>query len=389
MLTLVWAAWAVLATAPDQSPLSLAETLSRARPAAEELALAAELAAVRREIAETSHRLASGPVLEGSAGPRGTDGSTRADAGVELELPLLAQPARRAELATALSEAVTVLLAEAAAGRREAVTEAYIEAWLAESRLAGQQADLAALERWRSAISHRVEEGAEARFELDLVEIEAEAARAVLAAAESERLRAWGELAARSEVPAEPVPLADPLDPHLPAAESLRKRFAGGLLRSAVEARRRLAEHRERFGLARAQSRWSLRSSAAREGEESVARLGLAWRLPLAGEKAAAAEEVERRLAAARREAELDLAALESRFAAALSLFGGTGPAAVDTSRALGALEARLVEGKARPSEVLVQRRSLLAVELSRLDRRAAWLRAAYELEALTLEMTP
>ena len=125
---------------------------------------------------------------------------------------------------------------------------------------------------------------------------------------------------------------------------------------------------------ARGQSRWSLRSELAREGDEEVGRIGFGYRFPRSGERSAAAASIEARLAAIARAAEIDRSALASRFAAARAIVEGAGtdPATESVSKSRVALQALVSEGKARPSEVLPLRRQLLAAEAAEVERRAA-----------------
>jgi len=387
MLALVWAAWAALG--PAANPLTLDDIWRRARPGASALQVEAELASMRQALAETS-RLAGGPTLGLGAGPRRTDGATRGDLALDLDLPLLARPAARGELQAALARAETLLAQTAEVEERRRIAAAAIAVWLAGERAAGHREDLATVERWREIAARRAEGGAEAPFELDLVDLELGEARSALAAAEGEVRRAWAELAALADLPAEPRAVAEPPLPPLPEPATVPGRVRAGALSKAIEARRELAELAGRLELVRAQSRLSLRSSLAQEGLDRVARLGLAYRLPLGGETSAAEAALDRRLTAERRQAELAVADLEARTAAAAAQLAAAATApAVGIARPLAALELRLVEGKSRPSETLTLRRSLLAAQRARLDRRAAALAAAYEIAALTAEVAP
>ncbi len=383
MLPLYLAAALLVAGSP---PLTLEDLTSRARPSAEELELEAELAAVRHALAATGSRLAEGPTLAAGVGPRRTDDETELDLGVELELTLLAGAARRAELAQALESAAPALLDAARAERRARVIAAYLDLWLAQRTLEIRRLDVELVERWRGIARRRLEGGALPAFEVDLLDLELDLAETAQVLAQAGQSRAWAELAAVTELAAEPVPVSPPSLPFLVEPGSRRERFEQGVLARAVAAELSLASAQERLGLSRSQSRLSLRSALEREGEEEVASVGLAYRFPRRGEAQAASVSVGRRLASLARQAELAKALLRARFEAASLLVSrlGAQPAATEPGRALAALELQLLEGKASASEVLPSRRSLLALELARAERQATLLRAAYELELLT-----
>lgn len=384
MPAFVWAAALALAVA-GEPPLSWDSVWKSARPGAEELAVETELAAARRALAETARNWADGPTLGATAGPRRSEeGSTQPDVSLDLDLPLLAQPGsqRRVAVEEVYRSAETALRTAAALERRYRLASAYVEAWSAARIVAVRAEDLATLERWAGIARRRVEEGAAAPFEQDLLEIEIVQARAAQARAESDRRRAWFELAALARLE-EPRELAEPPLPTAPAASA-------GAAFQAVERRAALEEELARLDNARAQSRLALRSSLAREGRETVARFGLGYRFPRRGETAAAATALDTQIASLRREAEIRRAELNARLEAARAMAGQ--PAAEDaqaSERALAALELRLTEGKSPASEVLPLRRGLLTAAQARIEQRAALLRAAYELEALTSEVMP
>ena len=390
-------------SAQSQEPARLEDLLARARPSAEELAVASELAAARRELGATSARFAEGPTLGVEAGPRRSDGSTDADLSVELDLPLLAKANGRGEVLAALERAESSLPAAARAETRGRIAAAYISAWAAEREALLRGEDVRTVERWLQIARRRLDQGAEAAFEIDLIGFDREQARAARAEALAARAAAWAQLAVWVEPPLVPLPnpesgepLAEPSPPDLPPDGDFAPRLEAAPLALALGARRDLSVSLARFEQARAQSRWALRSSVAREAEESVARFGLAYRFPLAAERPVAEQALRSAVAAADRESEQGRAELRGRFVAARSRYAAlaadlppSGETAPSPERALAAIELRLAEGKARPSEALLMRRAVIAAELARIQRRAAWLAASWELDVLIGEVKP
>ncbi len=404
----------VTPSAWGQAPARLEDLLARARASAEELAVSSELAAARRELGAASARFAAGPTLGVEAGPRRTDGSTDADVAVDLDLPLLTKANGRADAFAALDRATARLPAAARLETRSRIAAAFIAAWAAEREALLRGEDVATVERWLQIARRRLDQGAEAAFEVDLIGFDREQARAARAEALAARASAWGQLAVWVEPPLGDLPepgagesIAEPSPPGLPPEADLAARLEASPLALAFSARRDLAAALARFELARSQSRWALRSSLAREAEESVAHFGLAYRFPLAAERPAAEQALVASVAAAEREAEQGLAELESRFASARSRFAalsaseslaseatasdatGSNASGPAPERTLAAIELRLTEGKARPSEALLMRRAVIAAELARIQRRAALLAASWELALLTAEVLP
>lgn len=384
MPAFVWAAALALAVA-GEPPLSWESVWKSARPGAEELAVEAELAAARRALAETARNWADGPTLGATAGPRRSEeGSVQPDVSLDLDLPLLARPGggqRRAAVEEVYRSAEPALRAAAVIERRRQVAAAYVEAWAAGQVQVVRAEDVATLERWAGITGRRVEEGAAAPYEQDLLEVELNQARSALALAESETRRSELQLAALARLP-EPRPLAEPPVPPAPSG-------AEGALFQAVERRAALGEAIVRLEAARSQSRLALRSSLAREGEETVARFGIGYRFPRRAENAAVESAVDSQIASLRREAELRRAELTARLEAARVVVARPPAADLPAERALAALELRLTEGKAPASEVLPLRRGLLAAQQAWIEQRAAFFRAAYELEALASEVQP
>lgn len=396
MSILIWGAAALLAApaAPAAvvgSPLTLDRALAAARPGPAELAAQAELARARHLAAVSSGGLADGWSLAISGGPRRADDVSRTDLAAEVEVPLLAGGGARAELLLHLARVEELLPRAARAETREALAMSYAEAWAAQEIESLRAEALAASDAWLAQARSRVEAGAEAPFEADLVAIERQRAATALRAARAARLVAWGALAAAAALPEKPVPLMAPPVSASPDAGSARRQLASALALHAIDTRAALARSALDLQRTRDESRWSLRSTLAREGEEEIAHVGVAYRIPRANERELAQRAAEAERDAVTRDAELARAGLFSRLESALVEAGGE-PAdlAVEAIiRTRHALTARLLEGKSRPSEVLPLRLQLLAAEEAAIERHVALARAAATLERLLTEVQP
>lgn len=354
--------------------------------------LRADLAERRRQLASTGSFAREGPVVGVEAGPRRLeDDGTKADLSIEADVPIRLRGGSRATAAARLDEAAPVLLAaaEAEAGRR--LAEAYAEAWLAASRVEALAGQRTLLEGWRNAARRRVEAGADAPFQATLVEADLLRARSELDRARREAAEAWGALRALADLPAEPQPLARPAIPAWPETDESKARFEAGVARASIDARLALdlafgaLESSDRL------ERWSLLGSVAREGADSVARAGLAYRFPLPGERTSSDEASRSFAGARRREAEAERRLLEARLFGALERARDFGPLPDGYSfeEALAAVNLRVLEGKDGPADAVLSRRPLLEGRLAALERlRDAALLSA-ELEALTKGMTP
>ena len=375
-------------------PLSYDDILQRARTSPEQLRAEALLAERHRALGGTRGLLREGPALGLSAGPRTQPGApATTDRSVELDLPLFLSPAVRRDLASALGQADPALREAARVEARFRLRQAYLDAWLAERLLQLRQADLATVRTWLQAARARLEAGADPAFQVSLVEGEALRAQADLEEAHRQRLIAWAGLRSLAEVPAAPQPLGDPGDPGEPAApasEGLQARFEAGALRQALQRRLDLDRQTLRHQEALAASRWSLRGSYAREGEERIGKVGLAYRFARPGEGQALRRETETALQAATRESESALLDLDARFQSALARLPLAAPipfAAFDAS--LRAVGLRLSEGRERPSEALPIRRQLLEAQAASHRRAHAAHLLSAELQALTSGVTP
>lgn len=384
----------LLAQAPPTlaPPLTFDDIQQRARTSPEQYRTEALLAERQRALVGTRGFLREGPSLGLSAGPRSNPGaSTTTDQTVDLDLPLFLAGSTRRRLESALGKADPALREAARIEARFRLRQAYLDAWLSEQLLALRETDLATVRSWLQAAQARLEAGADPAFQVSLVEGEILKAQLELDEARRQRLQNWAGLRALAEVPVLPTPLAGPGDPRLPEAAELPPRFDHSALRRAIQSRLDLEQETLRQQEALATSRWSLRGSYGKEGEERITKFGLAYRFSRPGEGRAIRQEAEANLQASRRDLEIALLELEGRFQSALSrLQTASLPSpftAFDT--ALRAVSLRLSEGKERPSEALPIRRQLLEAQVATLRRLQAAHLLSAELQALTNGNTP
>ncbi|MBL0210961.1 MAG: TolC family protein [Holophagaceae bacterium] len=373
--------------AQASAPLSYDEILQRARTSPEQLRTEALLAGRERQLRGSSGLLREGPSIGFSAGPRSSPLTpTTTDRTVEIDLPLFLSQSTQRRLEKALGKADPALRESARIEARFRLRQAYLEAWLAERLLVLREADLTTVQTWLQAARVRLEAGADPAFQVSLVEGEALKAQLDLDEARRNRLQAWANLRTVSAVPAAPVPLADSGDPVFLPAQDLPARFDRSSLRRAIDARLELEEQTLRQQEALSTSRWSLRGSTSREGEERITKLGFAYRFPRPGETRAIHRETEANLSAAKQELEIARIELDARFQSALTRLVNTSAptpfASFDT--ALRAVGMRLSEGKERPSEALPIRRQLLEAQVASLRRLHAAHLLTAELQALT-----
>ncbi|WLT31601.1 TolC family protein [Geothrix sp. PMB-07] len=379
----------LLAQAP---PLSYDDILQRARTSPSQLRTEALLAERHRALSASRGFLRDSPSLAAAAGPRTRPGvSSTSDQSLDLDLPLFLSPAVRQRLETTLGQADPALREATRIEDRFRLRQAYLEAWLAERQLQLREADLATVQTWLKAARARLEAGADPAFQVSLVEGETLRALADLDEARRQRLAVWATLQALAEVPSQPVPLADPGEPSaLPVAE-LPARFQAGVLRRALQTRLSLDEQALRHQEALATSRWSLRGSYAREGEERIGKVGLAYRFSRPGETQAIRRDTEASLQVATRETDIALLNLDARFQSALTRAQEAMPPLpfLGFSSALKAIQLRLEEGRERPSEALPIRRQLLEAQAASYRRLQAAHLLSAELEALTQGVNP
>ena len=368
---------ALAAPAAAAQPLTFGEALAGRRPSPEQLDADGLLAEARREAAGGASAVAEAPSVAALAGPRRGEDATATDVAVAVEVPLLAGRGARGLLAAEVEAAAAPLAAGARAVAAADLASAFVDVWLAQATAAVRAQDLAASEEWLVVARRRVEAGADPPYEPTLVAGERDRSLLELVAARRAIEAAWGELAARSEVGPAPRPVT--LD-GLPGAAG-QPPAGPGAAAAGIDVRERLVVALGRVRGAAAASRWSLQGEVASEGDERLAHVGVAYRLPLRGERAAIAQERAAAEEQARRLAERERATLRARLAAADAALATPPPALGpdDLDRAHRALAARLDEGKERPSEILPLRRQLLEARLATLAAAAAARRAAAE----------
>jgi hypothetical protein len=152
-----------------------------------------------------------------------------------------------------------------------------------------------------------------------------------------------------------------------------------------------LEEQALRHQEAIATSRWSLRGSYGKEGEDRIGKVGFAYRFPRPGESQAVRRETEATFQATRRELETALLELDARFQSALSRLQTATPPMPFTGfeQSLKAISLRLSEGKERPSEALPIRRQLLEAKAASYRRLHAAHLLSAEIQALTNGVNP
>ncbi len=387
MRTLFLGALPCVLLAQASAPLSFDEILQRARSSPEQLRTEALLAGRERQLRGSSGLLREGPSVGLSAGPRSSSlAPTTTDRTVEVDLPLFLSQGTQRRLEEALGKANPALRDSARIEARFRLRQAYLDAWLAERVLGLRETDLGTVQAWLKAARARLDAGADPAFQVSLVDGEALRAQLDLDEARRSRLQTWANLRTLAAVPETPVPLAGPGDPASLPTQDLSTRFERSSLRRAIQARLELEEQTLRQQEALATSRWSLRGSTSREGEERITKLGFAYRFPRPSETRAIHRETEANLSAAKQELEIARLELDARFQSALIRLQSTSPptpfTAFDT--ALRAVGMRLSEGKERPSEALPIRRQLLEAEVASLRRLHTAHLLIAEIQALT-----
>jgi outer membrane protein TolC len=387
MRTLLLGALPCVLVAQAPVPLSYDDILQRARTSPEQLRTEALLAGRERQLRGSSGFLREGPSLGLSTGPRTSPlAPSTNDRTVEVDLPLFLSPSTQRRLEEALGKADPALRESARIESRFRLRQAYLDSWLAERLLGLREVDLDTVQSWLKAARDRLEAGADPAFQVSLVEGEALRAQLDLDEAWRSRLQTWANLRTLAVVYETPVPLKDPGDAAMLPPQDLPALFERSSLRRAIQARLGLEEQTLRQQEALATSRWSLRGSTSREGEELITKLGFAYRFPRPSEARAIHRETEANLSATRQELEIARVELDARFQTALTRLQHTSAPKPFTSfdSALRAVGMRLSEGKERPSEALPIRRQLLEAQVASLRRLYAAHLLTAELQALT-----
>ena len=373
-------------------PITYEDILAKARTSPGQVRTEALLAERQRALAGSGGFLREGPSLAYSTGPRTRSGSsTTQDQNVDLDAPLFLSVGTRQRLVAALGQAEPLLRDATRVEAHFNLHRLYLDAWLAEHLVQLRERDIATVESWLKATQARVEAGADAAFQVNLVEGELLRAQADLDEAGRQRLMTWAELRSMADMPQSPVHVADPGDVPQAPRDTLQVKFQVSTLRRAIKARLDLEGENLRHQEALATSRWSLRGTYAREGDEHIGKVGLAYRFARPGEGQAVRRETEANLQATRRDLELALDELDARFQTGLSRLQGSAPPLPFSGfeTALRAISLRLSEGKERPSEALPIRRQLLEAQAASYRRLHAAHLLVAELQALTTRVTP
>ena len=381
----------LLAQAPAP-PLTYDDLLQRVKPGLDQLRLDAWLAERNRELAGSSGLLRESPSLGLVAGPRqaaGVPGTT--DQSAEVDLPLFLSPGSRRNLIRALDHADPLLREAARREGRLRLRQAFLDVWL-EQRVTGlREQDLATVRAWLKAAQTRLEAGADPGFQVALVEGEVFKAQMELADSRRRVSLAWASLRSLAALPDRPMTIADPGLVRFEDVAGLPSRYAKAPVRQALQARLNVEHenlrHREALNL----SRWTLRGSYAKEGEDRIAKVGVAYRFSRPGETQAVHRETEAGLATLQRELQNAVTELDGRFQAAqerLQILGDI-PPTKGFHDAIQAVGLRLQAGKERPSDALPIRRQLLEAEVAELRRQHAQHLLQAELQALTDGVTP
>ena len=130
-----------------------------------------QLARLDQGLAATGRLLREGPVLGADFGPRlESRGKSGLEAGARVDLRLLSSRDTRTEAEERLRTTRGSLLMAGRVEARRRLREAYLAAWFEQerSRLLEQQA--AVLDAWSTSVRRRVEAGAEAPYQAQLVE---------------------------------------------------------------------------------------------------------------------------------------------------------------------------------------------------------------------------
>jgi outer membrane protein TolC len=392
LIALFWALAATLAASPPL--LTFDDVAARARPGLASRDVDVELAELDHLLRRGRGVLLEGPTFATALGRRRgaepPDGrsETSTDVALEADAPLRGGRQIATRLEAERDAARDLLRAAARLEDHRALLAAYSEAYSAARRLELRREDARLLADLRTLTAELIDAGAQAPFEIEVVAAEESSARWAQAAAEADAVRAWAAVVALADLPLVPLPALEP-----PSLTPIEVDFEASLLARAATLRHGLQALRDDLELAAAQSRWGLQAQAAREGDEDVVAFGVRWKMPLPGERqaagaertagrAAADERLRRTLEELRRRAEASRALLETLpDDGALEL-----PAFATTLRAL---EARVREGKERPSEALATRRALIAARLAAIDHQATRFSALAELFTLSREIWP
>jgi len=377
-------------------PLTLEQALAKSKASIARLSVDADLAEWQSQVKDASGFLRESPSVAVSAGPRVGPGlSGVVDQTVEIDAPLMLRRGPVRQLASTLDVAAPLLQRAADIESRLEVHRAFLGAWAAECIEAIRAEDDLLVQQWLGMAEARIASGADPVFQLELVKGESLKSHLDLEEAKRARVQAWASLAALSDIPNAPQPLQYSQDEganqlNFGASES-EARYQNGALRRAAVARQGLEMGQINLQAAQANSRFSISGSYAKENDERVTKIGLAYRFPRPGELSAKKAGQRAQAEASRRGLELALAELDQRFKSALQTIesNSKSPMAPDTAASMEALTLRLAEGKDRPSDAIPIRRQFLEIRIRELQRKQSLYQAIAELSALTAENVP
>jgi len=367
------------AVADTPEALTFDDIVARAAPDPALLARTALIARWERELAATGRITGEGPTLSAEVGPRRTeDGAVRVQTEARIEVPIFSGYRTRAAADDLLRTSGSDVAAANAIESRLRLRTAYLDAWLAQERLDVIEDQRVSVEAVKAAVEMRVAEGAEAPYEVALVEGELQRTREELDGARQARGEAWGALSALATLPPGPLRLASPGPPELTVPEDASSRFASGLLNRSVGFRASLETAFVAFEHAKRRSRWSAAATLGVEADDTFATVGAAYRFTGRGESAAAGRERAAADAAIDRAASVEIAQLSTRFSTLTERARSFGPVNSPDAfdEALEAVALRMKLGKDRPSLALIVRRQLL-------DARDAALRRVHDAHVL------
>ena len=376
---------------PSSVELTFEDVSGRRLESPERLAEVAELGRRATDLAQVGAFAREGPTIDADIGTRDEAGTRRGQASARVELPVLRGRGARAAADQDLQAASADILAAAAMRSHLELRAAFLDSWLAQERLAVLGERVSGADRVLASVRRRVEEGAEAPYELAILEGELLRFRGETDAARAQRGEAWSRLRRLADLPPDPVPLVAPGRPDLALAPDLPPRFESGVLYRSVTRHRSLDLAFLDLQQAQRRSRWGLAGELGKEGEEEYALVGASYRFPRRGESRALQQERDAAALALTRDSEAEVARLQTLFRTALDRaqhFGEiTDPVVFDEARR--AIELRMQLGKERPSQALLLLKQVLEARDGALQRihEAHLLRA--NIDALTMETAP
>jgi hypothetical protein len=375
-----------------EPPLTLDEVLAKSKAPIAKLNVDAILAEGRLQVKGASGFMRESPSVSVSAGPRaGAGAPSSSDQTIELEAPLMLNRGPARQLASRLDSSAPLLYSAADLDNRLSIHQAFLGAWLAQHIEAVRADDYIQVKGWLEIAKARSESGADPAFQLEMVKGELIKSRLDWEEAKRARIQAWNVLRSLSDLPEAPQGLEHhhqegALGKGGINAKELEARYQNGAMRRASAARQGIEQGQINLQTALSDSRWNLSGSYAKESDERITKIGIAYRFRRSGEASAIRAEQRARLETSKRNTELELAALDLRFASAMQTLASSEgyPDAPDIAASLEALTLRLQEGKDRPSEAIPMRRQFLEIRIAELQRSHSLNLARAELLTLT-----